>query len=238
MNSLAFRAGLPCLLLALAGGPAPAGGPPEVAVARPAAREVTDHEDFTGRAEAPVRVELRARVSGYLLRAPFQEGADVKQGDVLFEIDPRPYRAELDRAEAAVGLAEAHLKLAAANLKRAEAGLAARNVSREEYDKVVAERAEAEAGLRAAKAGQEVARLNLDFTRVVAPVSGQVGRRLIDPGNVVKADETNLAVLITRDPVYVYFDIDERTYLRLRRLPAAGKPGADKLPVGVGLADE
>jgi RND family efflux transporter MFP subunit len=242
MNTRPFRVGLSCLLLALAAGAAradePAAKAPQVPVARPVAREVTDHEDFTGRAEAPTRVDLRARASGYLVKVLFEEGDDVKQGDVLFEIDPRPYKAELDRAEAAVSLAEARLKLADANQKRATAGLAAKSVSREEYDKVVAERTVAEAELRAARAGHELAQLNLEFTRVVAPVSGQIGRRLVDVGNVVKADDTNLAVLVTRDPVHVYFDVDERTLLRLRRSMTEGKFKADKLTVGIGLADE
>jgi RND family efflux transporter MFP subunit len=158
---------------------------PEVPVARPVVRQVTDYEDFTGRTEAPTRVELRARVTGYLVKATFQEGTEVKQGDVLFEIDGRLYRAELEKAEAAVGLAEARLKLADANRKRAAALLARSAIGQEEVDKAVAERAEAEAAIRLAKAGLDVARLNLAFTRVLAPVTGQIGRRLIDPGNLV-----------------------------------------------------
>src|SRR5947209_15805504 len=106
MNTAPFRVSLSCLFLVLAGvaaadGPAQA---PEVPVARPVVREVTDHEEFTGRTEASVRVDLRARVTGYLLKTTFQDGAEVKEGDLLFEIDARPYRAELDRAEAALAV--------------------------------------------------------------------------------------------------------------------------------------
>src|SRR5207302_1340390 len=158
------------------------------------------------------------------------------EGEVLFEIDARPYRAELDRAEAALAVAVARLKLAEANHKRAEAAHTKGAVSREEFDRAVADRAEAEAGTRLAQAGREITQLNLAFTRVCAPVSGTVGRRLVDPGNLVKADETLLATLITRDPVYAYSDVDERTYLRLRRSMTEGKRKAGPLPVAVGLA--
>jgi multidrug efflux system membrane fusion protein len=214
---------------------------PEVPVVRPVLREINDFEDFTGRTEAVATVQLRARVSGYLLRTPFQEGAQVKEGDVLFEIDERPYRAELDKASAAVAVAETRLKLTAATHKRAAAGHARNMVSQEELDKAVAEVAEAEAAVRLAKAGLEIARLNLDFTRVHAPIGGQIGRRLVDPGNLVKADETKLAVIVSRDPVYVYFDIDERTLLSLWRSAGggtAGKLSGQKLPVDVGLVAE
>jgi RND family efflux transporter MFP subunit len=238
MNSRAFRAWLSCSLLVLAGGPAGAADePPEVPVARPGVREVADTEDFTGRTEAPTRVDLRARVTGYLQKALFQEGGEVKEGDTLFEIDPRPYRAECDRAEAAVGLAEAHLRLAKANLERTRALSARGAIGREDVDRAVAEAAEAEAGLRAAQANRDAARLNLEFTRVLAPVSGRIGRRLLDPGNLVKADETILATLVTRDPLYVYFDVDERTVLRLRRALADG-PRGPRMPVAIGLAGE
>jgi len=208
---------------------------PQVPVARPAVREVTDYEVFTGRTEAVSRVDLRCRVSGYLLKAPFREGAEVKKGDLLFEIDPRPYRAEMDRADAARALAEARFKLADANHKRATALQNRGAMSAEEFAKIAAERTEAEAAVRAARAGCAVARLNMEFTRVVAPISGRIGRRLIDPGNVVKADDTHLAVLVSLEPMYVYFDVDERSYLRLRR---SFRDGGNKVTVGIGLAEE
>jgi RND family efflux transporter MFP subunit len=216
----------------------PAAKAPEVPVARAVVREVTDYEEFTGRTEAPVRVDLRARVSGYLLKTAFQEGGEVKQGDVLFEIDPRPYQADLDRTEAEVNLAEARLKLAEANHKRAKIHLAQKSIAQEEFDKIVTEQVEAEARVRVAKAVREVARLNLDFTRVRAPVGGLVGRRLVDPGNLVKADETILATLVRGDPMYVYFDVDERSLLRLRRSMREGKGKAEKMLAAVGLAGE
>lgn len=210
---------------------------PQVPVARAVIRKVSDFEVFSGRLEAASRVELRCRVSGYLLKASFLEGSDVKQGDVLFEIDPRPYRAEMDRAEAALGLADARLKLADANHKRAAPLRARGAISQEEFDKIVAERAQAEAATRVAMAGRDAARLNLDYTRVVAPIAGRIGRRLLDPGNVVKADETRLAVIVSREPMHVSFDIDERSLLRLMRLMRdSGK--VEKVTVDIALSDD
>jgi RND family efflux transporter MFP subunit len=235
--------GLACFVLMQASGAAsraeePAAKAPEVTIIRPVVRQIADYHDFVGRTHAAARVDLRAHVSGYLLKASFQEGAEVKEGDVLFEIDPRPFQAELERAEAAVTVAEARMKLAKANHKRVAAALAQRAASQEDIDRAVAEQTEFEAGLRMAKAGHEVARLNMAFTRVVAPISGQIGRRLVDPGNLVTADETFLAAIVTGDPMYVYFDIDERTLVYSRRANSGEKTTIGKVPVAVGLAGE
>jgi RND family efflux transporter MFP subunit len=210
---------------------------PEVPVARVAVREWTDHEEFTGRAEPAAQVDLRARVTGYLIKAA-EPGTEVKKGDVLFEIDSRVYRAELDRAEAAVKLAEARLKLADANHTRAKKLLGVKGISQEEFDRALAEHAVAEAEVRAAQAGRVSARLNLDFTRVLAPIAGRIGRLNAQPGNLVKADETTLATLVSRDPMYVSFDVDERSALRLLRSFRAAREKAAKVPVAAGLADE
>src|SRR5205823_136048 len=148
----------------------PADAPPEVAVCRPVSREVTDHEAFTGRTDARETVTLRSRVTGFLVKAPFQEGSDVKKGDLLFEIDARPYQAQLEQAVATLTAGEARLKRADAELERAKRGLESKVTSREEFDKAVAERAEAEAAMQAARAARDAARLNLDFTRVTAPI--------------------------------------------------------------------
>ena len=181
---------------------------------------------------------MQARVTGFLVKVAFQDGAEVKEGEVLFEIDPRLYRAELDREEAAVGVAEARLKVPESNHKRATALLAQNAISQEECDKAAAERDVAAAGVRLAKAQLAIAQLNLERTRVVAPVSGRIGRRLVDPGNLVKADETNLASLVTHDPMFVYFDVDERVLLRMQRSMREGKLKTEKLPAAVGLVDE
>jgi RND family efflux transporter MFP subunit len=234
--------GLSCILLGLASGDLCAAEEPakalQVPVVRPVAREVVDYEEFTGRVEAASRVDVRPRVTGYLLKASFREGDEVKAGDLLFEIDPRPYKAELDRAEAGLRQTEARVKVAEANMQRLKA-LAARGAAGpEEVDRAAAERTEAAAAVQAAKASLDVARLNLDFTRVSAPIAGRIGRRLLDPGNLVKADETLLATIVSRDPMYVYFDVDERTFLHLRRAALDARSKADKMPVAVGLADE
>jgi RND family efflux transporter MFP subunit len=232
-------------LLMLAAAPAGTTADPPVARAdvktEPAARQLADHADFTGRTEAAATVELRARVSGYLTRILFKDGAEVKQGDLLFEIDPRPYQAELDRASAAVALSEAHLKRAQTDVARAKALLDRAAIAKEEYDKLLGEVAVAEAGVKAAKAGREVAALNLEWTKVTAPIAGRISRHLIDPGNVVKADDSVLARIVSTDPMYVYFDMDERTYLNLRQAMLRDKlrpAGSTELPVAIGLANE
>jgi RND family efflux transporter MFP subunit len=204
-----------------------------IRVARPVTKVVTDYEVFTGRTEASATVELRARASGYLTRVLFKDGAEVKQGELLFEIDPRPYRAKLDRAQVALDRAEVRRKMAEADLKRADALARTVDISNEERNKLAAAQADAQAAVRLAQVDREVAQLNLDFTRVTAPISGRIGRRLLDPGNVVKADETFLATIVREDPLYVYFDVDETTALRLRR-----EKMGPKVPVTAGFAGE
>jgi RND family efflux transporter MFP subunit len=219
----------------------PADPPPAVKAAQPAARETAGHADFAGRTESAVTVEVRARVTGYLDRVSFKEGDEVKKGDVLFEIDPRPYQAELARADAGLAAAEVRVKRAEADLKRAKALLDRSAISREEYDKLAGDVEEAKALVAVARATREVASLNLSFTKVAAPVAGRVGRRSVDPGNIVKADDTILTTIVGKGPMYVYFDVDERTYLNLRRAMRDGKIKAAKeeeLPVAVGLANE
>lgn len=215
--------------------------PPEVLVSVPVVRDVADYEVFTGRMEAVASVEVRARVTGYLDKSFFKEGMEVKQGQVLFKIDPRTYQAELERAEAAVKQAEAHLQRLDADYQRARVLFEKRAMGREDYDKAAGDRAEAEAGVRSAKASRDVAKLNLDFTDVTAPLDGRVSRRLIDPGNLVKADDTVLTSIVSLDPMYAYFDVDERTLLKFRRLLQKGKVVSARqtpLEVDVGLADE
>jgi RND family efflux transporter MFP subunit len=215
----------------------PKSPPPDVVVTRPVTREVTDFEEFVGRTEPSAQVELRARVSGYLADVLFKDGAEVKKGDVLFDIDPRPYRADLDKAEANLTLREAQFRQADAEAQRAKALLDKKSLSQEEFDKVVAARAQAEARLRMAKAGVEAARLTLDFTKVTAPISGRIGRRRLDAGNVVKADETHLATLVVAKPMYVYFDIGEQAAQRIAKAARGGK-GKAAIRAAVGLAGE
>jgi RND family efflux transporter MFP subunit len=215
--------------------------PPEVLVSLPVTREVTDYVDFPGRIEAVNSVEVRARVTGYLEKVNFKEGEDVKQGDVLFEIDPRPYQADFDRAEANFVQAQAHLSRLETDYQRALELLPGRRISREEFDRIAGDRREASAALGVAKANRDLSSLNLSFTKVRAPLTGRISRRYIDPGNLVKADDTPLTTIVSLDPIYAYFDADERTTLKLQRLVRAQKikwSPEDGLPVQLGLADE
>jgi RND family efflux transporter MFP subunit len=215
--------------------------PPEVKVSLPLSREVTDYEDFPGRTEAVNSVEIRARVTGYLTKVHFKEGADVKEGDVLFEIDARSYEAELARAEGNVAQSEGHLKRLNSDFQRASNLLAKSAMGREDYDRIVGDRTEATGAVAVAKAARDLAALNLSYTKVLAPLSGRISRRWIDPGNLVKADDTPLTSIVSLDPIYAYFDVDERTTLRLQRLVREGKGQwalGEGLPVLLGLADE
>lgn len=214
---------------------------PVVIVAKPELTTITDSEDFTGRTEALRTVEVRARVTGYLEKLYFEDGSEVQEGSQLFEIDPRPYQADLDRAAATLAQAEAHAKRLEADHERASKVFSRGALSREEYDRVSGDLAEAQATVDIAKANLKMARLNLSYTRVTAPISGRISRRLVDPGNMVKADETALTTIVTLDPMYVYFDMDERTLLKLRRLVREGKiktRSEAEVPVRVALADE
>jgi RND family efflux transporter MFP subunit len=211
---------------------------PVVPVGQPVVRDVVDYADFTGRTEPALSVVLRARVTGYLDKVLFADGAAVRKGDRLFQIDSRPYRAELDKAEAAVALSAARLKRAEAELQRATDLLAKGGISQGEFERIEGARAEALASVNTARAARELARLNLDFTVVTAPIDGRISRRLLDAGNVVRADETALATIVNVDPMYVYFDMDERTTLQLRRPARAGSPKDEPKMVSVRLADE
>jgi RND family efflux transporter MFP subunit len=214
---------------------------PEVRVFQPRVEKVTDYENYNGRTESVSSVELRSRVSGYLVKVTAKEGAVVKKGDVLFEIDPRTYQAELDRASAIVSQNSDRFRRANAAGQRATALFKNNAISKEEIDKLTGDLEEAEAGLRVAQASREIAALNLAFTKVAAPVGGTIGRRLLGSGSLVKADDAVLATIVTQDPMFVYFDIDERAALRLRRALRAGNPNAKEwssLPVAMGLSDE
>jgi RND family efflux transporter MFP subunit len=220
---------------------APDAPPPEVQVGPPAVRAVTDYADFTGRTQAVSTVDLRARVTGYLEKALFKEGDRVKQGDVLFQIDPRPYQADLSLAEANLKQAEAERSLQEKTVARAQKLLAAAAMTREDYDQSLAALEKARATVAAVQAARDRARLYLDWTRVTAPINGRISRHLVDPGNLVNADTTLLGTIVSQDPMYVYFDLDERTALQLMRLARQGKgkplQGGDT-PALLGLADE
>jgi membrane fusion protein, multidrug efflux system len=220
--------------------------PPEIEVRLPVTKPVTEYEDFPGQTQSLHMIEVRARVSGYLSNMCFKEGAEVKKGALLFEIDPRPYKAALDQAAGNLAQAEARLKRQDADLARAEKLVGTGSISREDYDKAVGDRGETAASIQALQAAVEAAKLNMEFTQVKAPISGRISRRLIDPWNMVKADETPLTTIVSLDPIYAYFDVDEANALRLVRegkikalqAKTAFSLEAGAFDVSLGLADE
>jgi RND family efflux transporter MFP subunit len=203
------------------GGEAPP--PAKVDVGKPVSSQILAYELFTGRTDAKRSIDIRARVTGYLDQVMFKEGDDVKEGAPLFEIDPRPYQAQMDGAKANLAQAEAHLARLETDYRRALTLVGKQAMSQEDFDRIAGDRSEAVAAVGVAKAQVQSARLNLDFTKISAPVTGRISRQNIDPGNLVMADNTVLTTLVTLDPIYAYFDVDERTMLRIRRLIREGK---------------
>ncbi len=197
--------------------------PVEVIASKAVTREIVDFEDFTGRIEALERIEIKARATGHLLKIYFKEGDKVKKKAPLFDIDPTVYKAEYDRADANVGLASLKVKRLKADFERARVLYANMSLGQEAYDKAMGEFQEAAAAEQVALATRKVAEVNLSYTKIVSPIDGVASRALIDPFNLVKADETILTTVMSMDPIYAYFDVDERTKLRLQRLVHEGK---------------
>ncbi|MGR8935845.1 MAG: efflux RND transporter periplasmic adaptor subunit [Gammaproteobacteria bacterium] len=193
---------------------------PKVKIALPVSEQVTVWDEYTGRIEAVEAVEIRARVSGYLEKVNFSAGAKVKKGDLLFVIDPKPFKAQLEFAEAELEQARAKQALAKNDLLRAESLYKAKAISAEEYDARHKGLREVSAAVQAAAAQVDSARLNLQYTQVRAPIDGRISREYITAGNLVNgggADATRLASVVSIDPVYVYADVDERALLHYRR---------------------
>jgi len=216
-----------------------------VTVSYPVEREITDYADFTARTAAVDSVEVRARVWGYLKKVNFKEGTLVKKGDVLFELDPRPYEAEYARCLANLNSAQAHLTRTLADFKRAGELLPTKAIAQSDYDMAKGNCEEAAAAVKVAEATLKTGELNLDFTRITAPVSGRISRYLVTVGNLIQsADQANVTLLTTIvsvDPMYAYFDADERTVLRVRQLIRKGKAkpaGEVAMPVTLRLANE
>ena len=199
--------------------------PLSVSVSQPVERVVTDYAEFIGRTEAVDAVEIKARVTGYLLKAAFQEGSDVKSAQVLFEIDPRTYQAQLAAAEGQVEVAQTRHELAQAENARAKALYQdnPRAISLKALDQHQAAEDAAAAEVVAAKGSMEVYKLNLEFTKVTSPIDGRVGRNQVGIGNLVTENATTLTTVVSQDPIYVYFNIDERTMLEALRQLYAGK---------------
>jgi RND family efflux transporter MFP subunit len=213
-------------------------------VSQPISRDVVEWEEYTGRLEAIESVEIRARVNGYLQSIHFKNGVIVKQGDLLFVIDPRPYQAELERAKAELALATARLERTNKDLTRAQMLVRSRAISEEEVDTRGSDQRQAQESVQAARAMVNAAQLNVEFTQVRAPISGRISRNLVSVGNLINGGTTQstlLTTIVSLDPIYCYFEADERAYLKGIRQARNGdrtNGRVGKQPVYVGLADE
>jgi multidrug efflux system membrane fusion protein len=219
--------------------PAPP-APPVVPISHPVSRQVTDYVDYPSQTETINSVDITPRASGYLVKVPFKEGTEVKKNDLLFEVDPRPYKAAFQQAQAQVRLQQANLRLAESELVRARrAGTA---VTPEDVEKSRATVATSSASLESAKATLETARLNLGFTKVTSPIDGRVSRIRRTIGNLVIQDQTVLTTVVSLDPIYAYFNMDARTLLKIRTAINQGKikvpSDRSDIPVYLGLEGE
>src|SRR5258705_6430819 len=217
--------------------------PVEVAVAEVICKQIGDSDEFTGRLEAVHAVEVRPRVSGYLQSVHFMEGEIVRQCDLLLQLDPRPFQAEVDRLKGELSQARAQRSRAQSDFERAERLHNNDGMSAEEYDRRAAVRNEAEAKIASTEAALRGAELNLEFTRVTAPITGRVGRAEITEGNLVESGAAQvrpLTSLVSLDPIYVYFDVDEQTYLKYARVTQSHGTSSHDLRGAalLGLADE
>lgn len=213
---------------------------PAVTVAPVLIQPLRHWHDLTGTLQAVDTVEVHPRVSGYVDSAQFVEGAHVSRGQLLFQIDPRPFQLEVDRLRAEVDRARSHLELARADNERAARLISQNAIAREEFEQLGSAATEAAAALVAAQAQLDAARLNLEFTHVRSPIDGHVSRVLITPGNLV-SNASALTTVVSDDPIYAYFDADEATYLAfIEHAAAAGGKGDARrnAPVYMGLVDE
>lgn len=186
-----------------------------VPVSHPIVREVTDYSDYTGRTDAVQSVNVRSRVTGYLVKMPFEEGAEVHEGDVLFEVDPRPYQVLVDQAQSQVTLYQAQYKLARTTYERDSSIGVGGAISHQQLDQDRAAVEEAQARIKVAEAALATTKLNLSFTTVKAPIGGRISRYYYTLGNLVTQDQTLLTTIVSTDPTYAYFDVEERTFQRL-----------------------
>jgi multidrug efflux system membrane fusion protein len=210
---------------------------PDVAVAHVLSKQASDFDDFSGRIEATNRVELHPRVGGYVNAVHFKEGARVKKGDLLFEIDPRQFAYQANRLEADRRRAQSQLDLAKVDRERGETLFKSGSTTKAEIDRLTAGEEESAASVDSIRASLALARLDLDYTMVRAPIDGRVSNAMVTPGNLV----TTASVLTTEvsdGAVYVYFDVDEATLLRITRVQKDGKADKDAKVVRMGLIDE
>lgn len=215
---------------------------PRVQVVEPEVRTLTEWKEFTGRFEAVEMVELRARVTGYLDKVHFDDGQMVENGDLLFEIDPRPYEAAVARAEAELSRMDSQLKLAELDTKRGERLLTQSAISQEEVDTRRARFQEANANVASAAAALKTAKLDIQYAKITAPVSGRISNRRVDVGNLIGSGDTGeaLTTIVSLDPLHFVFDVSETEYLELIRLPEGQEQlvNGRTMPTELKLIDE
>ncbi len=219
------------------------GGPPPVTVAKPVVKNIIEMDEFIGRFEASASVDVRARVNGYLDSVNFKDGALVKEGELLFVIDRRPYQAVLNQAQANLNVVQTRLDLARIEFERYERLARSGTAAEATLDSRRQALLSAQAEIVGTRAAVETARLNLSFTEIRAQISGRISRKLVSEGNLVRENETLLTTIVAQDPIYFYFDIDERSFLAYQRLAREGAATSNgnagrALQVAIGLTDE
>jgi len=254
LGSTAFTTATNAVRTALSGPAAESGKPsggeappaPEVSVSQPVTRKTIEWDEYTGRFDAVEAVEVRARVSGYLDAVNFTDGQEVKAGELLFEIDPRPFERALAEAKAQLEQANVRVSNASLDVERGRPLLKSDFISRKTFDDRENIKREAESAVKVAQTRVKSAELELSFCRITAPISGRISRTLVTPGNFVSGGGTNgtstvLTTIVTQDPIYIYFDVSENNALKYTRLTEASGKGAAGMvgvAVGVGLPDE
>ena len=218
--------------------------PPVVSVAQPVRREIVEWDEYTGRFDATQTVEVRARVSGYLNEVRFRDGQDVKQGDLLFVIDPRPFERAVEQARAELFAAQTKVDNANLDVERGQPLIERKIISDKAFDDRMSLLREAKAAVKVAEAKVKSAELDLSFSTITAPISGRIGRTLVTAGNWVSggaSGTTLLTTIVSQDPIYIYFDVNENNYIKYKRLSERGvKAGAADVGalVEVALPDE
>src|SRR6202047_5255633 len=203
--------------------PPPAPPPPPVTIAKPLQKDIVEWDVYTGRTDAVESVNITPRVSGYINNITFRAGDIVNKGDLLFVIDPRPYQAVLDQAKAQQREAEANQQLQDANFARQDRLRQTGVIAKEDYDTALSNKNQAAARVLAGQASVESAQLNLTFTRVTSPIRGLISRELVTVGNLVQADTTLLTNIVSVDPIYAYFNVDERSVLNYQQQVREGR---------------
>ncbi|GIT86746.1 MexE family multidrug efflux RND transporter periplasmic adaptor subunit [Roseobacter sp. OBYS 0001] len=217
-------------------------GPPPVTVATPVVKTIIEDDEFVGRFEAEGEVIVRARVSGYLQTVHFDDGSRVEAGQLLYTIDQRRFLTALRQAQAQIDVAQATYIFTQDQLERAEALITNGNISQSAVDSRREAYLAAQGALEQARAALELAQLDLEYTKITAPMSGRIDQTHVDPGNLVLADQTELTSIVSSDPIYFFFDIDERYFLAYARdaraRGASLQEGGGELKVRVSLSDE